>query len=170
MEIDLNQPSEKIAKPKKTPKPPKIKRAKSTSSAGHYVTNAVLFPEVVKCQETGIISKELAKMFTQIATRYLSAKNFANLSYIRDDLISHAVYTLCANGLKFNPEKGSNCFSYYTTVIYHATLQYIASEKKQRDIRDQILCDSGANASLGFMEKAKDEYREEHYDSFRMKD
>jgi hypothetical protein len=171
MEIELNGQDTKIntliEKPKKVKK---VKKPKKEGVEGNYINNAVLLPEVIKCKAEGKVSNRLAEMFYQLATRYLSAKNFAHLPY-KDDLIQNAVMTLCANGLKFkdvNAEglPNENPFAYFTTCIYHASLQYIASEKKQKDIRDQMLVDEGVSGSLGYMESAKDDYREEHKDFF----
>jgi hypothetical protein len=174
MEVDiLEVKKEKIKKPAKEKKA-KMLRPRSTNSEGHYVPNSILLPEIIKCKETGIVTPELAKMFTQIATRYLSAKNFASYSYIKEDMIANAVYILCLNGLKFKleykPGAVPNPFSYVTQIVYHSSLQFIAAEKRQRDIRDQMLLDEGATASLGYMEKERDRYQEEHADLFRMKD
>jgi hypothetical protein len=157
---------EQKTKKEKPPKPPKYKRPKATSTEGHYVTNAVLLPEMLRAKALGRVTPELAEMFLKIATRYSMSKNYAHLSSIRDDMISNAVLNLLQNGLKFNPEKSSNPFSYTTQCCYHSFLMVIAEEKKQREIRDTLLLDNGVNASLGHMEKEHDSYREKHAEFF----
>ncbi len=153
-------------KKEKPPKQPKYKRPKATTTEGHYVTNSVLLPEMLRAKALGRVTPELAEMFLKIATRYSMSKNFAHLSAIRDDMISNAVLNLLQNGLKFNPEKSSNPFSYTTQCCYHSFLMVIAEEKKQREIRDTLLLDNGVNASLGHMEKEHDSYRERHAEFF----
>lgn len=143
----------------------KAKRPKSTSTEGHYVTNALLLPEMLRAKELGKVTDELAIMFQKIAIRFSLSKNFAHLVF-RDEMVSNAILNLLQNGLKFNPEKSSNPFSYCTQCCYHSFLQVIADEKKHRNIRDTLLLDNGMNASLGHMEQEHDSYREKHYEFF----
>lgn len=161
LELELTQP-EKIVKEKK----PKLKRLKKEGTDGNFINNSSLFPEVVKCKETMIVSKELARMIMLMATRYCSAKNFAHLPF-KEDMIQACILSLYLNILKFNPEKGTNVFSYGTTILYHSCLQMIATENKQKNIKNQLIVDSGVNASLGFMEAEHDRYREENKDFFQ---
>ena len=84
-----------------------------------------------------------------IAERYSHKGNFVGYSY-REDMVAAAVTNLCNNALKFNPEKSSNPFAYYTTGIYHSFLQYMAEEKNHRKIRDTLLVDAGFNPSYNF--------------------
>lgn len=153
----------------KAKKPKKVKRPKSTTTEGHYVTNSVLLPEILRAKELGKVTPQLAIMFNKIAERYSMSKNFATLPF-REDMVAAATLNLMTNGLKFNPEKSSNPFSYATQCCYHSFLQIIAEEKKQRDIRDTLLLDNGMNASLGFMEKEHDAYIERNEDVFNRYD
>lgn len=140
----------------KVPKAPKVKRAKSTSTVGHYVTNGVLLPAVIEAKELGKVTTKLIKMIQMIAERYSRKSNFIGYSF-REDMVSAAVMNLCNNALKFKPEKSSNPFSFYTTAIHNSFLQYMADEKKHRNIRDALLIDAGSNPSFNFLECEKDE-------------
>lgn len=151
-------------KPKKA-KPKKILREKRNNDEGCYVTNAQLLPEVLRAKELGKVTPELAVMMQKIAERYAMSKNFAHLSF-REDMVAAGVLNLLQNGLKFNPEKSNNPFSYYTQCLYHSSLQVIADEKKQRQIRDDLLLDSGFDASMSYMENEREEYRQRHSDVF----
>jgi hypothetical protein len=166
MDLELNNETSKrkASKTLKT-KVKKAKRPKATSTEGHYVTNSVLLPEIIRAKGLGKVTPELAEMFYKIATKYISSKNFSHLNF-KDDLVGAVVLSLLSNGLKFNPEKSDQPFSYLTQCSYHAALQYIAAEKKQRDIRDQLMVNDGLNASLTFMESERDEYRMNHSDVF----
>ena len=128
-----------------------IKREKSTSTKGHYVTNATLLPAVLKAKKLGKITDELIRMLSMIAERYSRKSWFIGYSY-REDMVSAAVLNLCHNNnaLKFNPEKSSNPFSYYTTAINNVFSQFKADEKKHRNIRDALLVDAGSNPSFNF--------------------
>lgn len=143
----------------KTEKPKKkapSKREKSTTTKGHYVTNAVLLPEVIRAKELGRMTNELARMLMLIAERYSKKANFAGYSF-REDMVSYALINLMANGLKFNPEKSNNPFSFYTTAIHRSFLQYLGEERKHRDIRDELIIEEGYNPSSTFTENSKED-------------
>lgn len=132
-------------------KKPKQKREKSTSTVGHYVTNGVLLPAVIEAKALGKVTDKLIRMIQMIAERYSRKANFIGYSF-REDMVSAAVMNLCNNALKFNPEKSNNPFSYYTTGIHNSFLQYLADEKKHRNIRDALLIDAGSNPSFNFLD------------------
>lgn len=134
----------------------KVKREKSTTTKGHYVRNADLLPAVIEAKEMGVVTDKLIKMIWLIAERYSRKANFIGYSF-REDMVSAAVENLCKNALKFNHEKYSNPFSFYTTAIHNSFLQFMADEKKHRNIRDALLIDAGANPSFNFMQGEKDE-------------
>lgn len=131
------------------------KRAKSTSTKTHYVTNAQLLEAIAADKANGNkLSPRLAKYLFMIAERYSFIPSFGQYTF-REDMVSFAVVNLCANWHKFDPEKSDNPFAFYTTAAYRSFLQYLADEKKQRDIRDQMLVDAGANPSFSFQERAR---------------
>jgi DNA-directed RNA polymerase specialized sigma subunit len=134
------------------------KRAKNPDTpeytSKYYVTNGKMLPEVIKSKETGRISDELAKMLMMLTRRYAQRPCFYNYTY-KEDMISEALANLCQNALKFNPEKSSNPFAYYTTCINSSFLQFLNVEKKHRRIRDQLLVEMGENPSFNFQEEAR---------------
>ena len=134
----------------------RVRREKSTTTKGHYVTNATLLAEVLRAKALNRVTNELAEMLLLMAQRYSRKSNFVGYSF-RDDMISAALVNLCNNALKFNPEKSSNPFAFYTTAIHNSFLQYMADEKKHRNIRDALLVDAGSNPSFNFMEGERDE-------------
>jgi DNA-directed RNA polymerase specialized sigma subunit len=101
-----------------------------------------------------VLSSKLAKYLHMIATRYSYSPSFANYSF-REDMVSFAVVNLCANWYKFDPEKSDNPFAFYTTACYRSFLQYLADEKKQRNIRDELLVDAGANPSFSYQDRSR---------------
>lgn len=134
---------------------PKLKKEKSTSTRGHYVTNAQLLPLIAEDKANGNkLSPQLAKYLYMIAERYSFSPSFAGYSF-REDMVSIAVVNLCANWHKFNPEKSDNPFAFYTTAAYRSFLQYLAEEKKHREIRDNLLIDAGSSPSFAFQEKTR---------------
>lgn len=117
----------------------------------YYLTNADLLPAVLEAKERGRITDKLARMLMLLTDRYSRKANFNGYSF-REDMVSAALINLVQNALKFNPEKSSNPFAFYTTAIKNSFLQYMLDEKKQRFIRDTLLVEAGQDASHSFME------------------
>ena len=57
----------------------------------------------------------------------------------RDDMISDGVENCVQYIDRFDPEKSSNPFAYFTQVIYFAFLRRIAKEKKQMEIKTRMI-------------------------------
>ena len=142
------EPEVEVQTPKKEKKPV-TRRPKATGTKGHYVTNSVLLPEVIRAKELGRITNELARMILLIAERFSCKSNFVGYSF-REDMVSFAMVNLMANALKFNPEKSNNPFAFYTTAIRNSFLQYLDEEKKHRNIRDALIVDEGLNPSFNY--------------------
>lgn len=134
----------------------RVKREKSTSSVGHYIRNADLLPAIKEAKQKGKVTNKLISMIQIIAQNYSKKANFAGYSF-REDMVSSAVENLCKNALKFDDEKYSNPFAFYTTAIHNSFLQFMADEKKHRNIRDSLLLDAGANPSFNFLQGESDE-------------
>jgi DNA-directed RNA polymerase specialized sigma subunit len=113
-----------------------------------------MLPEVIKSKEKGVITDALASMLMMLTKKYAQRPCFAGYSF-KEDMISEALANLCQNALKFNPEKSSNPFAYYTTCINSSFLQFLNVEKKHRRIRDQLLVDIGENPSFSFLDETK---------------
>lgn len=137
-----------------------FKRAKNPDTpeftSKYYITNSVLLPEVLESKKQGKMSDKLAMMLMTLTKKYANRPCFVGYSY-REDMISEALTNLVQNALKFNPEKSSNPFAYYTTCINSSFLQYLNFEKKHRKIRDELLIEVGENPSFAFQE----EYRQQ---------
>lgn len=140
---------------------PTTKRAKNPDTpeftSKYYVTNSALLPEVLSSKKEGKMSNKLAEMLMLLTRKYANRPCFIGYSY-KEDMISEALTNLVQNALKFNPEKSSNPFAYYTTCINSSFLQYLNFEKKHRRIRDELLIETGENPSFGFQE----EYKQQH--------
>lgn len=131
------------------------KKPRSTSTKGHYITNAQLLEAIEEARTKGKLTDRLAQYLHLIAERYSYSPSFSGYSF-REDMVSFATVNLCANWHKFDPKKSDNPFSFFTTAIYRSFLQFLADEKKQRDIRDELLVDMGANPSFSFQDRAKE--------------
>lgn len=132
----------------------KIRKDKN-EKAKAYVTNAQIMDAWYDAKKKGKLTNELARCLVLIAERYSYHPWFSGYSF-REDMVCHAVVNLCANWHKFKPEyaieKGQspNPFAYFTTSCYRSFLSYLAEEKKERDIRDQLLAEAGMNPSFNF--------------------
>lgn len=119
--------------------------------ATHYVNNAQMLEAVKEYREKLMASKRddtpapripeyLGECVLKIATGLSRKPNFINYSY-RDDMILDGIENCIACIHSFDPEKGSNPFSYFTQVIYFAFLRRIAKEKKQSYIKGKLIQD-----------------------------
>jgi hypothetical protein len=142
------------------------KRAKNSDApevtSKYYLSNSRLLPAVLSAKASGKINNELASMLMMLARKYAQRPCFNNYSY-KEDMISEALTNLCQNALKFNPEKSSNPFSYYTSCIHSSFLQFLNVETKHRRIRDQLLVELGENPSYSFADEMREQSGEGEY-------
>ena len=116
----------------------------------NYLNNKDMLAEVVKSLDQDQPTEKLAHMWTVLAHRYASRGNFASYSY-RDDMEAYALYMVCRTWKSFNPEKSNNPFAFFTQCIKHSFYQFLNKEKRQRDIRDELLVYSGMNPSNTYL-------------------
>jgi len=141
----------------------KKKTQRSTDSA-HYVDNAQFLAALIehknnikeanlRGEEKPMISNYLGECFLKIATHLSYKGNFVGYSY-RDDMISDGIENCLVAADKFDPDKSSNPFAYYTQIIYFAFVRRIQKEKKQQATKykmlenvdlDQLLAHSDGN-------------------------
>lgn len=88
------------------------------------------------------ISQYIGECFLKIATHLSYKPNFVNYMF-REDMISDGIENCVQYINNFNPEKSTNPFAYFTQIIYYAFLRRIAKEKKQLEIKNKILEQSG---------------------------
>lgn len=96
----------------------------------HYVNNKDMLNELIKYQETKIVSEELGLMFLNIAQRYASRPNFYSYTY-KEDMICDALSRMMGQVHKFDPlHPNANAFSYFTMIVHHQFLQTLKKEKR----------------------------------------
>lgn len=127
------------------------KREAATSTKGHYIKNAVLLEEVKRAKSLGYVTDELMAMIRLIAVNYVRKFYFGGYSY-RDDMIAVALQNLHKKALKFDCERFSNPFAYYTTSIHRSFVNVLGEERYHRNLRDLLLVNSGVSASFSFEE------------------
>lgn len=122
----------------------------------NYINNADLMKELAKSKERGMMTDELAKMLTMLCSRYAKHPDYMSIYSYDEDMKAFAMLTLVKVWKGFNPERTNNPFAYFTQIIRHAFYQYLNHERKQRDIKDNILVDMGEQPSFTYMENFRD--------------
>lgn len=122
----------------------------------NYLNNRDLYDELIKCQQTGRMSEHLGKMFVLLSEKYSTHRYFNQYSF-KDDLISTGTLACCNAFMKFDPNKSSNPFAFFSSVVYHSFLQTIKKEYKQKDIKDSVLVENELNPSYGYEDRLKEQ-------------
>ena len=98
--------------------------------------------------EHGSITNELGKMYLKLVDRYSQRSNWRGYTYV-DEMRGQALLQLAMIGLQFNEAKSDNPFAYYTAAVNNSFTRVLNIEKKNQNIRDDILIDSGHLPSYG---------------------
>ena len=86
----------------------------------------------------GNITAELAKMYMKLCERYGTRSNWRGYTY-NDEMQSQALMQLSQIGLQFDESKSENPFAYYTAAITNSFTRILNIEKKNQNIRDDIM-------------------------------
>ena len=118
--------------------PPKNKRKRRSKKDNvHYVNSKEFTADIIEYYESGSdqISEKLGESIFKIATGLSYAPNFINYSY-KDDMVGDAIVKMFSalQSKKFDITTGNNPFSYFTTIAFHAFINRIKKEKKQRQV------------------------------------
>lgn len=121
-----------------------------------YVNNVDLLAAIVKHKKLVAeaescgdpkppISNYIGACILKIATKLANRPNFINYSY-KDEMILDGIENCIQYFDNFDPEKSSNPFSYFTTIIWYAYLRRIDKEKKQSYIKGKLIRDTTIEA------------------------
>ncbi len=89
-------------------------------------------------KDHGSMTKTLATMFIKLCERYATRANWRNYTY-NDEMRSQALLQLSQIGLQFDEGKSQNPFAYYTATISNSFIRVLNIEKRNQNIRDDIL-------------------------------
>ena len=105
----------------KKPKAPKEK---------FYVEPKKFDEEIMKYYDSGEMSDELASMVSKIANKLSYASNFVNYTY-REEMVGDGIVRMfkALMAKKYDREKGTNPFSYFTRIAFNAFRNRIKKEK-----------------------------------------
>ena len=90
----------------------------------------------------GKITNTLGTMFLKLVERYSHRANWRGYTYV-DEMRGQALVQLSYMGLQFNEAKSDNPFAYYTAAVNNSFTRVLNLEKRNQNIRDDILIDSG---------------------------
>ncbi|NBW56978.1 hypothetical protein EBR43_04185 [bacterium] len=121
----------------------------SIKAPAHYVDNkkflAALIDYKKQCDEASekglekpMITNYIGECFLKIATHLSYKSNFINYTF-KDDMISDGIENCLVAADKFDPEKSSNPFAYYTQIVFFAFVRRIQKEKKQQQTKYKII-------------------------------
>jgi hypothetical protein len=98
------------------------------------------------CKEHGRMTNNLARMFLKLCERYATRGNVRGYTY-NDEMRGQAILQLTQIGLQFDESKSNNPFAYYTAAVTNSFVRIINIEKRNQNIRDDILEMNGMNPS-----------------------
>ncbi len=106
----------------------------------------------------GTITNKLGIMFLKLVERYSHRANWRGYTYV-DEMRGQALVQLAQIGLQFNEAKSDNPFAYYTAAVNNSFTRVLNIEKRNQNIRDDILIDSGHLPSYGRQIKHEEQLR-----------
>jgi hypothetical protein len=98
------------------------------------------------CKDHGNMTHILATMFIKLCDRYATRSNWRGYTY-NEEMRGAALVQLTQVGLRFDEFKSQNPFAYYTATITNSFTHILNSEKKNQNIRDDLLEQNGLTPS-----------------------
>ena len=92
------------------------------------------------------MTNKLALMFMKLCERYATRSNWRGYTY-NDEMRSQALLQLSQIGLQFDESKSQNPFAYYTAAITNSFTRVLNIEKRNQNLRDDILEMNNLNPS-----------------------
>jgi hypothetical protein len=97
-------------------------------------------------KDAGTITNTLARMMIKLCERYATRGNVRGYTY-NDEMKGQAILQLTQIGLQFDESKSDNPFAYFTAAVTNSFVRVINIEKRNQNIRDDILEINGMNPS-----------------------
>jgi len=97
-------------------------------------------------KDHGQMTDNLARMFIKLCERYATRGNVRGYTY-NDEMRGQAILQLTQIGLQFDESKSDNPFAYYTAAVTNSFVRIINIEKRNQNIRDDILEMNGMTPS-----------------------
>jgi len=122
-------------------------------------------------KDHGRITENLGKMFIKLSERYAQRSNWRGYTY-NEEMRGQAILQLSQIGLQFDESKSENPFAYYTAAVTNSFTRVLNLEKKNQNIRDDLLEEAGLTPSM--TRQSQQQYAVENarqaelYKNFRM--
>ena len=97
-------------------------------------------------KDAGQITPTLARMMLKLCERYATRGNVRGYTY-NDEMKGQAILQLTQIGLQYDESKSDNPFAYFTAAVTNSFVRVINLEKRNQNIRDDILEMNGMNPS-----------------------
>jgi hypothetical protein len=97
-------------------------------------------------KDHGKTTNKLALMWMKLCDRYATRGNVRGYTY-NDEMKGQAIVQLAQIGLQFDESKSNNPFAYYTAAVTNSFVRVINLEKRNQNIRDDILEMNNLNPS-----------------------
>ena len=97
-------------------------------------------------KDHGTMTRTLANMFIKLCDRYATRSNWRGYTY-NEEMRGAALVQLSQIGLRFDESKSQNPFAYYTAAITNSFTHVLNSEKKNQNIRDDMIEINGLTPS-----------------------
>lgn len=132
----------------------------------HYIMNEGVLTEVGRSHAKsgkfslthGSITDKLARMFILLVNKYSQRSNWRGYTYL-DEMKGQSLLQLTSMGLQFNEFKSDNPFAYYTSSINNSFTKVLNTEKRNQDIRDNILMQNGQTPSFSKQLEYENDFR-----------
>ena len=98
-------------------------------------------------KDHGRITENLGKMFIKLSERYAQRSNWRGYTYV-EEMRGQAILQLSQIGLQFDESKSENPFAYYTAAVTNSFTRVLNLEKKNQNIRDDLLESAGLTPSM----------------------
>ena len=95
----------------------------------------------------GRMTENLALMFLKLCERYATRSNWRGYTY-NEEMRGAALVQLSQIGLQFDESKSANPFSYFTATLTNSFTRILNIEKRNQDLRDDILEKHGLTPSF----------------------
>jgi hypothetical protein len=105
-------------------------------------------------KEHGRITENLGKMYIKLSERYAQRSNWRGYTYV-EEMKGQAILQLSQIGLQFDESKSENPFAYYTAAVTNSFTRVLNLEKKNQNIRDDLLEEAGLTPSMTRQNKAE---------------
>jgi len=103
-----------------------------------YVDPKKFDDEIVKYYDSNVISDELAEMLNKISNKLSYSSNFAGYTY-REEMVGDGIVRMfkALISRKYDREKGTNPFSYFTRIAFNAFRNRIKKEKTIHEAQEK---------------------------------